>query len=68
MIKIWFDRCIRSKTMLFNAGMAGLIALEGVFNLLQPYVPGNVFAWASVALTVGNAMLRVVTTQSLKDK
>lgn len=67
-MKKWFDRVIRSKTLWFNAIVAALAALEGAFSLLQPFVPGNVFAWLTVALTVGNAVLRVLTTQALADK
>ena len=67
-MKKWFDRAIRSKTMWFNAILAALAALEGVFGVLQPYVPGNVFAYMTIALTVGNAILRVLTTQALADK
>ncbi len=68
MIKIWFDRIVRSKTMWFNAVVAGLAALEPVFGLLQSFLPGNVYAYLTVGLTVGNAVLRVVTTTALEDK
>ena len=64
----WLERAIRSKTMLFNAIVAALAALEGVFGMLQSYVPGNVFAYLTIILTVGNAFLRVLTTQALADK
>lgn len=68
-VKIWFDRIIRSKTMMFNAIVAGLAALEGVFGMLQAFLPGNVYAYLTVLLTVGNAVIRVVfTTQPITDK
>lgn len=67
-MKIWISRIVRSKTMWFNAIVASLAALEGSFTILQPHVAGNVYAYITIALTVGNAALRVVTTQSLKDK
>ena len=67
-IKIWFDRVIRSRTLWFNAVVAGLAALEGVFGLLQAFIPGNVFAYLTVILTVGNAILRVLTTTALESK
>ena len=67
-MKKWFSRVIRSKTLWFNAIVAALAALEGAFSLLQPFVPGNVFAWLTITLTVGNAILRVLTTQALADK
>lgn len=68
-IKIWFYRLIRSNTIRFNAIVAGLAALEGVFGILQPFMPGNVFAYLTVLLTVGNAVIRVVfTTQPITAK
>lgn len=67
-IKIWFQRALRSKTIWFNAIIAGLAALEGVFGTLQAFLPGNAYAYITVVLTVGNAILRVLTTQALADK
>lgn len=68
MIKIWFERVIRSRTIWFNAVVAALAALEGVFGILQPFIPGNVFAWVTVVLTVGNTFFRVITTTAMADK
>jgi hypothetical protein len=59
---------MKSKTMMFNAIVASLAALEGVFNLLQPHIAGNVYAYLTVGLTVGNAFLRTITTEPLKNK
>lgn len=67
-MKKWTVRCLKSKTMVFNAVVAGLAALEASFSVLQPFVPGDVYAWFTVALIVGNKVLRVLTTQPLKDK
>jgi len=64
----WIIRCMKSKTMLFNAIVASLAALEGVFNLLQPHIAGNVYAWVSIVLVTGNAFLRTITTQPLSEK
>jgi len=64
----WLIRCMRSKTMLFNGIVASLAALEGVFNLLQPHMAGNVYAYITIALTVGNAFLRTITVEPLKNK
>lgn len=55
----------KSRTLWFNAIVAALAALEGSAHLVQPYVPGNIYAWALMLLTVGNAGLRIVTTQGL---
>ena len=51
-----------SKTLIVNLIAAALIALEAQFTLLQPYLPGNVYAWFAVAMTVANSVLRVVTS------
>ena len=67
-VKVWLSRIIRSRTIRFNAIMAAMIALEGSFALLQPFIPGNVFAYASIVLTMGNTYYRVVTTEPLKNK
>ena len=67
-MKKWVNRIIRSKTLMFNILVAGMASAEGVFSLLQPYIAGNVFAYITIILTVGNAILRVLTTQPLKDK
>lgn len=64
----FFKGTIKSRTMWFNAIIAGLLALEPVFGLLQTVLPGNIYAWASITLTVGNSILRVLTTQPLTSK
>lgn len=60
-VKPWYH----SKVLWFNLLAAGLIALESQFAMLQPYLPGSVYAWVATALTVGNAVLRVVTAAPL---
>lgn len=67
-MKKWFVRCAKSKTMVFNGIVAAAAALEASFSLLQPFLPGDVYAWFTVILIVGNKVLRVYTTQSLSDK
>jgi hypothetical protein len=67
-MKKWASRILRSKTMMFNVLVASLAAFEGVYTLLQPFVAGNVYAYITIVLTVGNAALRVVTTQPLSEK
>lgn len=62
--KLWW----KSKALWFNAIVSGLAALEAGVSMLQPYVPGNVYAWFVVLLTVGNTVLRVITTQGLVTK
>ena len=67
-MKQWISRIVRSKTLMFNLLVAIVASLEGVFTVLQPYVAGNVYAYLTIALTVGNAILRVLTTQPLAEK
>lgn len=59
--KIWYQ----SKILWFNALVAALAALEMSANVLQPYVPSNVYAYGLLVLTVGNAVLRVITNQAI---
>lgn len=55
----------QSRTLMINAVMVALVAAEAQFALLQPYLPGNVYAWFAFALPVVNALLRVITTAPL---
>lgn len=67
-MKAWIIRIIKSKTMMFNIFIAVMGVGEAAFGFLQPYIEGNVYGWGMAILTVGNAILRVVTTQPLKNK
>jgi hypothetical protein len=60
-MKKWYA----SKTLWFNAIVSGLIALEQSFSALQTIVPVNTYGIAVTVLAVGNAILRIVTTQGL---
>lgn len=61
MMKKWYA----SKVLWFNAIVSGLVALEATFSALQSLLPGNIYAIAVTVLAVGNAMLRIVTTQGI---
>jgi len=63
-MKPWY----KSRTLWFNVIVAGLAAMEASAGLLQPYISGNVYGYGLTLLTVGNAMLRIVTTQGVKIK
>lgn len=67
-ILLWLKRISRSKTMWLSAIGSGLVALESSFGLLQPFVPGNVYAWIAVGLSVGGAIIRPFTTKPLSEK
>ena len=60
-VKQWWQ----SKTIWLNILGAVLIALEAKFSMLQPFLPGNVYAWFSVFLTAANAAVRVVTAAQI---
>lgn len=55
----------QSRVLWFNAIIAALAALEANVHLIQPYLPGNAYSYGVVLLTIGNAGLRVLTTQAL---
>lgn len=67
-MKIWISRIARSKTMMFNILIAVMGVGEIAFGFLQPYVAGNIYGYGMAILTVGNAALRVITTQPLSEK
>lgn len=55
----------RSRTLWVNALVAGLVALEVRFELLQPLLPVNVYALVATVLPVINVVLRTVTNSAL---
>ena len=57
-MKKWY----RSKTLWFNTIVAALAALEGVTGLLAGQ---NFYSALCVVLPIGNAMLRVISTEGL---
>lgn len=58
----------KSRVLRLNAAAAALAALEANTGLLQPLLPVNFYEALTVALAVGNAVLRVATTQPLCRK
>ncbi len=60
-MKKWYQ----SKTLWVNAIAAMLVALQGVFGVLQPYLPVDFYAALAVVLPIVNALLRVVTSKAL---
>lgn len=62
--KCWY----KSRTLWFNALVAALAALEASAHFIQPYVAGNVYGYGLTLLTVGNAVLRIVSTQGITLK
>ena len=60
-MKPWYT----SKTIIVNAIVAAMVALEAGTGLLQPHLPGNFYAIIAVGLPVVNAVLRVITATAL---
>ena len=60
-MKPWY----RSRTLRVNALAAALVALEATSGLLQPHMQVNFYLGMAVVLPVINAVLRVITTQTL---
>lgn len=58
-MKKWY----KSRTILLNALIAALVALEAVTGFLQPVLPANFYTLVAVGLPVLNAVLRVITSQ-----
>jgi hypothetical protein len=67
-MKVWISRIMHSRTMMFNIFLAVMGVGEAAFGFLQPYVAGNIYGWGMALLTVGNAILRVVTKVPLTHK
>lgn len=61
-MKKWY----KSKTIIFNAIMAGLIALEASLGSLSHLIPANIYPILATVLAVGNAMLRVISTTGIQ--
>jgi len=68
MIKKYISGGIKSRTLWFNAIIAGFLSLEASFGILQPFISGDVYAWSSIVLIVGNKILRVLTTKPILEK
>ena len=60
-MKPWY----KSKTIWFNAIIAGLAALEPVFPLLRPMLGETYYPVLMVLLTTGNGILRVITKEGI---
>lgn len=67
-MKIFGYRVRRSRTLIVNAAVAALVALEAGVGLLQPFLPLNFYTIVAVGLPIINSVLRVITTQPLITK
>ncbi|MBB5017409.1 hypothetical protein HNQ59_000673 [Chitinivorax tropicus] len=55
-------RWLACKTLWLNALVAGTVALEAGWGLLQPLLPVDFYTLVAVALPVANAILRVLAS------
>lgn len=60
-MKKWY----RSKTIIFNAVVAALAALESVTGVLEPFIGHTFYAALCVLLPVGNAVLRIISSEAI---
>lgn len=60
-MKQWY----KSKTLWFNLVIAGFAALEASFSFLQPIIPQTYYGILITILTIGNALLRVLSTKTI---
>jgi hypothetical protein len=61
-MKPWYQ----SKTIIINALVAALVAVEAVSGLLQPLLPVSIYTAVAVGLPIINAVLRVITSEGLR--
>lgn len=60
-MKKWY----RSKTIIFNAAVAALAALESVTGVFEPFIGHTFYAALCVLLPVGNAVLRIISSEAI---
>ena len=68
MIKFWFDRIVRSKTMWLAAILSALGVLQASTEALTPYLGAKSVGLLTLIVGMLVAILRVVTVQKLADK
>jgi hypothetical protein len=56
---------VRSRMLWFNGICLALAAAEAQLGLLEPVLPGGLYAWLAFILPVGNALLRGMTSSAL---
>jgi hypothetical protein len=61
-IKPWY----KSKTIMFNLIMSALVSAEQSFPLLQAFLGDSTYGILLFTLTIGNVVLRSITTSGVK--
>ena len=64
----WFNRIIRSKTLLFSILLSVLGVLQASMDVFTAYLTPQAMGFVTLAVGVVVAVLRVITTQDIKDK
>ena len=67
-IKVWYSRVIRSKTMWFSLLLAVFGAIQATMGAFHRVLTPEVYGLLTMGIGVIVAILRYVTTTSLKDK
>jgi hypothetical protein len=67
-IQIWVARCIKSKTMIFAMLLAMLGAAQSTLGLFNGVLTPETYGVLTMAVSVGVAALRVVTTTPIQNK
>lgn len=68
MLKIWYSRIVRSKTMLFALALEILGVIQLNADFLSTVMTPKQFGWVMLAIGIAVKILRMVTTQPLSDK
>jgi hypothetical protein len=67
-INIWFQRIIRSRTMIFSLALTALGAVQTSQDVFSAFMTPKMFGLFTVAIGIVVAILRVVTKQPLENK
>ena len=68
MLKLWYARIIRSRTMWLAAILSALGVLQTSTGALTPYIGAKSVGLLTLIVGLLVAILRVVTTKPLEDK
>jgi hypothetical protein len=67
-MKVWYSRIIRSKTLLFSLALSILGVLQASMDVFTDYLTPHAMGFVTLAMGVIVAVLRVLTTQDIRDK
>lgn len=67
-MKVWMTRIAKSKTLLFSLAISVLSVLQASMDVFTAYISPQGMGFVMLAVGVVIAVLRVLTTQDIKDK